>query len=174
MTARAIVVFESMFGNSRLVAETVALGIGATMPTSVIDAASAASSLAPEVELLVVGAPTHAMGLPRGATREDAVRKFPEQARPRVEGVREWLAGLEHVRRVRTAVFDTRVHTPVYLGSAAKGIARRLHRLGFEVDGVTSFFVTGMTGPLEEGELTRARAWGTSLAEGVTRLHAVG
>jgi hypothetical protein len=173
MTARAVVIYESMFGNSRLVAETVALGVGITMPVSVIDAANASSALLPEIELLIVGAPTHAMGLPRGSTREDALRKFPEQAHTRTDGVREWLAGLECVRPVRTAVFDTRVHTPVYLGSAAKGIARRLHRLGFEVDAVTSFYVTGMTGPLEDGELIRAREWGTGLAEGVSRMHTV-
>ena len=177
---RAVVVFESMFGNTRLIAETVALGVGVTMPVSVIDAASAPTTFGPQIALVVVGAPTHALGLPRGSTREDAVRKLPELARPRTDGVREWLDALRRApadahRPIVVGTYDTRVHTPVHLGSAGRGIARRMHRLGFNVASTTSFYVGGTTGPVNEGELDRARSWGTELAVRADQLvHAAG
>ena len=49
-------------------------------------------------------------------------------------------------------------------GVAARGIARRLRRHGYEIVGVESFLVADPEGPLEEGELERARAWGVRLA----------
>ena len=54
------------------------------------------------------------------------------------------------------------------VGSAARGIARRLrdhgYRLAIEPQ---SFFVKGTPGPLEEGELERASEWGRTLANEV-------
>jgi hypothetical protein len=168
-TARALVVYESMFGNSRLVAEAVALGIGARMPVSVVEVSEAPTTFRPDIALVVAGGPTHVMGMSRPSTREDAERKFPVEARGSTEGLREWLASLHGEGGPTVAVFDTRIHTPVYLGSAARGASRRLRHLGFDVTAVTSFFVGGTTGPLDQGELTRARAWGAGLAESVAR-----
>jgi dienelactone hydrolase len=47
---------------------------------------------------------------------------------------------------------------------AARGIARRLRRRGYEVIASESFLVEDAEGPLEDGELERARAWGQELA----------
>jgi hypothetical protein len=43
-------------------------------------------------------------------------------------------------------------------------IARRLRRLGIDVIATESFLVKDTEGPLEAGELERARAWGAELA----------
>ena len=49
-------------------------------------------------------------------------------------------------------------------GSAARGIARRLRHHGYEVIATASFLVADSEGPLEEGELNRARSWAAALA----------
>ena len=54
----------------------------------------------------------------------------------------------------------------MFTGSAAKGIAHRLVSHGYEAVGEESFLVEGTDGPLHEGELERARAWGRQLADG--------
>ena len=70
------------------------------------------------------------------------------------------------------ATFDTRVGSVKHLpGSAAKAAGRdvRRHHLG-QLVATASFFVDDMDGPLSDGELDRARAWGASLA-GSTAAH---
>ncbi len=54
-------------------------------------------------------------------------------------------------------------------GSAAKKARKRLRLKGFaDFDGPQSFHVHGKAGPLAEGELARARAWGEDLARRLT------
>ncbi len=68
--------------------------------------------------------------------------------------------------RCAVATFDTKVTKARHLpGSAAKGAARALKARAFRmVDEPHTFYVTDTPGPLAEGELERARAWGTKLA----------
>jgi hypothetical protein len=54
--------------------------------------------------------------------------------------------------------------SPAVTGAAARGIARRLRRRGYQVVGDESFLVEDAEGPLADGELERARAWGAELA----------
>ena len=50
-------------------------------------------------------------------------------------------------------------------GSAAKGAARAAHRQGYESAAkAESFYVRDIDGPLLDGEIDRARAWGRQLA----------
>lgn len=165
--ARALVVFESVFGNSRRVAEAVSRGLRTRLTVDLVPVDSAATTVPDGVGLLVVGGPTHVMGLSRASTREEAGRKFPQEAQPPTEGLREWLDDLQGVRGLPVAVFDTRIRTPVPLGSAARAASRRLRKLGFDVVAVDGFHVGGTTGPLEDGELARAESWGRSLSERV-------
>ena len=79
-------------------------------------------------------------------------------------GLRRWLHELPEVQDARAATFDTRLdRSPLLTGTAARGIARRLRRRGYDVVGSESFLVEDSEGPLEAGELDRARAWGTQL-----------
>ena len=80
-------------------------------------------------------------------------------------GMREWLDALSAHDHLRVATFDTRVASVRHLpGSAAKAAAREVRRrhLG-QVIATQSFYVAGTAGPLLDGELGRARAWGASL-----------
>ncbi len=63
------------------------------------------------------------------------------------------------------ATFDTSIHTRIQLGTAARSAARALRRRGARTTVGPSFWVTGMEGPLADGELARATAWGRTLAE---------
>ncbi len=82
--------------------------------------------------------------------------------------MREWLGRLEASDHVDVATFDTRVGSVRHLpGSAARAAGKevRRHHLGRLV-GTVSFYVDDMDGPLAEGELDRARAWGQLLGAG--------
>jgi len=155
---RATVICESSFGNTRLIAEAIAT----ELDTEVVWAGDAIDL--DEVDLLVVGAPTHVHGLPSERSRKAAV----EQGGTDGHAVRDWLDELPH-RTGRAAAFDTRFEKPAFLtGSAAKGIAKRLRRHGFELVAESeSFFVHGTEGPLKDGELERAAAWARALGDQV-------
>jgi hypothetical protein len=155
---RATVICESSFGNTHAIAEAVAEALDA-------EVLSAGDPIVlEEVDLLVVGAPTHVHGLPGERSRKAAV----EQGGSAGPGVRKWLDDLPHGHS-RAAAFDTRFDKPAFLtGSAAKGIAKRLRRRGFQlVAEPESFFVLGTEGPLKDGELERAAEWAVALRDQV-------
>lgn len=160
---RAVVVFESMFGNTREVAEHVAEGIGGEVTVAEVGAAD--TRFGDDVALVVVGGPTHAFGMSRPSSRESAAQETDDDLVSMGIGIREWLDRLEAAGTTRFATFDTRVDRPRFPGSAASAAARRLRKGGHEVvDEPMSFWVGGMTGPLIHGERARAREWGTKLA----------
>lgn len=163
---RALVVYESMFGNTEAVARAIAEGLRTRYEVEICPIADAAGRPAPEVELLVVGGPTHAFGLSRPATRKDAADRIDTPVTVDV-GIREWLeAALPVSSARRAAAFGTKVGTPPWLpGSAAKSIGKRLRHLGYRlVVAPADFSVDGMTGPLLPGELERASSWAGQLA----------
>ncbi len=164
----AIVVYESVYGNTRAIAEAIAVGLGATAVVPVHQAAVREGT----VDLLVVGGPTHVHGLATKRSRHVAAETAQEDGSTHVEpgateepGLRTWLRDLPAGAAHRAASFDTRLDkSPWMTGVAARGIARRLRRRGIEVIATESFLVEDAEGPLEPGELERARAWGVELA----------
>ena len=165
---RALVVFESMFGNTQKIAEAVEQGLSSHVPTDILEVGTAPHALGEGIELLVVGGPTHAFGMSRPGTREDATRQAGGHVVSGGIGMREWLTTLERTPgKVTVAAFDTRIAKPRVPGSAARAAEKRLRKLGFRVAVASeSFYVTGTAGPLVEGEEERARAWGEKLGEG--------
>ena len=96
------------------------------------------------------------------AAKEDAATVEPGATEQ--PGLREWLRGLEGAG-LRAAAFDTRADARAALtGSAARGIRRRLRHRGCDVIDSQSFLVADAEGPLEAGELDRAREWAVRLA----------
>ena len=162
---RALVVYESMFGNTRAIAEAVADGLREVGEADVCEVASAPTDSA-GVDLVVVGGPTHAFGMTRSSTRQSAKEQSPDGAVVSGSGgVREWLHALPPTtKHPCAAAFDTRVAPARVPGSAAKGIAKRLRGKGFAVVmRPKTFWVSGTPGPLLDGELDQARAWGREL-----------
>jgi hypothetical protein len=168
---KALVVYESMYGNTHAVADAVAQGLASAADVDVLPV-HAAGSVPGDVDLLVVGGPTHMHGLTTAMSRKMAVSAGKEDAAHVEPGateepsLREWLRDLD-TRGAKAAAFDTRGDARAALtGSAARGIARRLRRRGCDVVDIQSFLVADAEGPLEEGELDRARDWGATLAAG--------
>lgn len=170
---RALVVYESMFDNTATVATVLGQALESTgLETRVVEISQAPPVRDIDVDLLVMGAPTHAFTLPRASTRQDAVRQGarPERART---GVREWLAQARIEppgRSLTTAEFDTRVTMVRHLpGSAARKASRLAHAAHLGPDlGSESFFVDDLKGPLSDGELERVRTWARRLATQVS------
>ena len=165
---RALVVYESMYGNTERIAVAIAEGLG---PDAVaVEVGAAPRDLPPEVDLLVVGGPTHGHGMSQPATRENASGHADRPVVSPGEGIREWIAGLRADRAVRFTAFDTRIKGPKLLwGSAAESAAKALSARGFQQAAPPASFLVG--GPLGSpydrlvaGELDRARELGRSLA----------
>jgi hypothetical protein len=160
---KALVAYESMFGNTERVARAVAAGLRLEgVNTSVLDVSRAAVIHLAEVDLLVVGAPTHGFSLSRPATRRDAVRQGGRDDAA-AYGMREWLETLADESRLPlVATFDTRVTKVRYLpASAARRAARILDAQGHQIVAApTGFLVHATPGPLEPHEVDRAIAWG--------------
>ena len=158
----ALVVYESMWGNTGRIAEAIARGMGGA---TVAEVSNASLADVPGLDLLVVGGPTHAFSMTRSTTRQDAHR----QGAPRggeQRGIRELLAELPADLDVPVATFDTRVAKVRHLpGSAAKAAEKALRgHHGARVVGRESFHVEDSAGPLLPGEVERAEAWGAHLA----------
>jgi hypothetical protein len=169
---KALVVYESMFGNTRRIAQEVARALGTAPEVRLLHADSVAPEDLADVDLVVMGAPTHAWGLPRAATRRAASSRVVtlgglvlEPGADTKSGVRELLALLhEGEARAWVAAFDTRRRGPGWLtGRAAAMIASALSRLGLRELVQSESFLVDRRDHLLPGELERAFAWGANL-----------
>ncbi len=161
-----VVVFESMFGCTRAVAESISAGMTAAgLETIALDVNDA---LAHDVtvscaRLLVVGAPTHMRGLSTPRSRALARARGGEGEL----GIHEWLDALPGLSGRASAVFDTRSWSR-FAGSAGSRIEKLLRRRGAEIIAPTQAF--GIEGgedgraTIDASQLALARAWGGSLA----------
>jgi hypothetical protein len=160
---KAIVVYESHWGNTAAIARAIAEGIGAGAVALATDQATAA--VLPDAELIVAGAPVIAFSLPTERMLE-GIRKDganapapPDLSHPLL---RTWLAALPKGSGL-FAAFETRVAWSP--GGATGGIADGLERAGYrKAADPARFFVKGKFGPLKPGEAERAKQWGTLLS----------
>jgi flavodoxin len=167
----ALVVYESLWGNTAAIAHAVAEGIGPG--TRVAHTGEADPAEAATVDLLVIGAPVHAFGLPTSGTKASVATRHlaPGDLEPELNQppVRDWLARIESGTGI-AAAFDTRVRGPLGRGGASK-IEKLLESKGFRVAHVSQgFLIANEKNPkspasmLREGEIERAREWGAKLA----------
>lgn len=156
---KVLLVVESMFGNTAAVAEAIAAGLrGASAEVDLVAAGHAPNPA--DADLVLIGAPTHNLGLPTPKSREIAATQGAEVP---ASGAAEWLAALGRFDGCRVAAFDTAVPS-VFSGSAAKQIVQRARRLGATILDRQSFRVAGSPPVLGDGELARAEGWGRDLA----------
>lgn len=169
---RALVVYESMFGNTHTIAERIATGLRSGIEKVTLCRVDEVDiDKVSSFDLLVVGGPTHMHGMSRPQTRSAGIEE-PEKYAPKgaleteskAFGVREWLEQLPPLHATAVA-FDTRAPGPGLLtGHASHQIARKLHHLGcVESEKPHSFIVKGADG-LAEGEAERAEQWGREIA----------
>lgn len=165
---RALVVYETIWGNTGELARAIADGLRSSEgvdEVDVVEVASAPDSIDPDVDLVVVGGPTHAFSMTTAKTRESAKQQGATRIPER--GIREWLEALAAPSSpVAVATFDTRTVKPRLPGSAAKKALKELVSKGFRpVEHAVTFSVHGYSGPIADGELTRAREWGATLVD---------
>jgi flavodoxin len=156
---RALLVYDSTFGNTEQIARTIAEGLGGQYTVQLVSAADSGPLTSYTSDLLVVGGPTQRrhMSPPLRALMEVLPRR-----------------GLQGLR---AATFDTRYRmTRLLSGSAAREAARALARAGCRlVVPPQSFFMLRDVPPrgekrrhrlerLEPGEIERAQAWARDLA----------
>lgn len=168
---RTLIVYESLYGTNRTIAEAICAGLGASATITLVDAESAPCTIDDQVDLLVVGGPNHQFGLPRPATRADAATQRDGARPPAERGLREWLADLRLARTGQpAAVWDTRMASPRFLDTvdhSARTITKQLRRAGARLlTDAEHFYSADGKGALVEGEQDRARAWGAQLAGG--------
>ena len=168
---RVLVVYESMYGNTHVVARNIADGLRGTCEVTLVPVALVTADLVAEADLLVVGAPTHMHGLSTAWSRQAARKAVakPESGLtldPDAGGpaLRDWLSGLAGGHAL-AAAFDTRLAgAPVLTGRASRGISRLLKRHGYRLIAPPESFVVTKLNTLADGESSRARRWGAALA----------
>lgn len=147
---KALVIYDSVFGNTEEIARAVGRGLGADV--MVVNVKKATNNDLQGVDLLVVGSPTRSFS----ATPEllAFLQALPE----------------EGLKAVKAAAFDTRIDVKtipfLFRGMVDKGgyaaplIARLLEQKGAVLlIPPQAFFVKDREGPLRTGELERAAAW---------------
>jgi flavodoxin len=140
---KSLVIYDSNLGNTKLIAETIAKELGDD--AVVMSVSDFKTDYLQEVKFLVIGSPVIAW---QPTTKiNDFLATFKKK---QLDGF-------------KAAAFDTRVTLFIH-GDAAGKIAVELARAGAVV--VTEpmgFKVKGKNGPLLDGEVERAAAWGRSL-----------
>jgi hypothetical protein len=168
---KAVVIFESMYGNTHHIASAIGEGLRSGAEVVVVPVGEADAELVKSADVVVVGGPTHAHGMSHAGTREGAVEAAKKAGSDLVldpdadgPGLREWFASLDHVF-TNAAAFDTRFDLPAAItGRASKGIARKLRHHGATLIAEPESFFVKKDNHLEPDEEARARGWGALLA----------
>ncbi len=173
---RAVVIYESLYGNTHAVAEALAEGLRSSMETEVLPVDEAGDELVGSADLVLMGGPTHIHGMDFSGTRKMGAKAEQDKASKGEqaheldeaatgESLRHWFHHAPDGEGTPAAAFDTRLdRSPTLTGSAARGIARRMRHHGYSVEqDPVSFFVDEQN-ELLDGELEKARSWGEALA----------
>jgi len=150
MSAKVIVVYESKYGNAKLVAETIAEGMREVegIEAVVSQVKEVALSKIPDYDAILVGSPCH-IGGPTG-------------------GIKKFIGNLGKLplEGKSFAVFDTYL-----LGKSFEQATKKLEaRIRDKVPGAKlaapglSIRVDGKKGPISEGELPKCKEFGTRIA----------
>lgn len=168
---KIVIVYESMFGNTRQIAEAIAEGTKSLALASVVNVNDITPVVLANADAVIVGAPTHAHSLSRPQTRVAATEEAADPARelalePQAPGtgIREWLAARPAVPEY-FAAFDTRIDVArVLSGAASTKIDHKLHAMGAQRLVDAESFLVGKDNRLDAHERERAAVWGLRVA----------
>jgi flavodoxin len=140
----ALVVYFSKFGNTQKIAEAIAEELEHEASVQVISSDRLSASVLQNVDLVIMGTPTHRMNL-------------PEEVRPVFERIPRRI-----LHKTPIAAFDTSYKMSPFLSrfTAAKKLVQKLRKMGGKrIVPPETFHVVEREGPLYDGELKRARNW---------------
>ena len=161
---KALVVYDSQFGNTGKIAQAIADGLGTAEEVGLKHVGEIRPEQLSELALLIVGSPT-------------------QRFRP-TPGASDFLKGIpaDSLKGINVAAFDTRFTEEKIgeirileffvgiFGYAAKPIGDRLQKKGGKlVAPPEGFYVDDTEGPLIEGEIGRAAEWGKQIAAAIER-----
>src|SRR5256886_13450942 len=134
---RAMVIYESMYGNTHAIAEAIGRGLAPGNDVTVVPVAEATPELLGEADLVVAGGPTHVHGMSGARSRQAAAEAAHKDgsgltldAHAEGPGLRDWLDAVGRIQGWGAA-FATRMDGPAVLtGRASKAIAKLLARHG--------------------------------------------
>ena len=168
---RTVIIYESLYGNTKRVADELARVAREHGPVEVVAAEQASPDVTCGADLVLIGGPTHVHGMSWKATRQGgAGNGAPPERQPGIDaagpGLRDWFHRVGRVDGTPAVAFDTRLDGPEFLtGRASLGISRRLRHHGFtEVAGPRSF-VVDQENVLLDGEVDRANEWAVSILQ---------
>lgn len=163
---KAVVVYESLWGNTAAIAHAIAEGIGPGAVALTTDAASLETIA--DADLIVAGAPVLGFSLPSDRMRDNVARSEADAPTPpdlSHPSMRSWLESLPHGHG-QAAAFETRIWWSPR--GATGDIEQRFERAGYRrLAKAQKFVVEDKYGPLRDGELERARQWGKELARAI-------
>ena len=146
---KALIVYDSKYGNTEQIAGAIGGSIGSE--AKVLWAGEVNPAELKTIEFLIIGSPTQG-GRPTPAMRE-FLNKIPDSS----------------LNGIKVAAFDTRISRKFVgvFGYAAGRIATDLKAKGGNlIVPPEGFFVQGIKGPVSEGEVERAAAWLTEIVKG--------
>ncbi len=145
----ALVVYDSKFGNTEKIAKAIAEKLSSYGQAETVLAGKADPQELGDTDILIIGSPTQAWRPTEPV--QSFIKNIPE----------------ETLKGMHAAGFDTRFRkTRLLTGSAARVMTKRLEKKGADIIiPPESFFVSGMEGPLIEGEEKRASEWAKTIAE---------
>lgn len=147
---KALVVYFSKFGNTKMVAEAIVEGLKQGSQARVLSSDELTAADFDGADLVVMGCPTHKMNLPIAV--QPVFESLPKKV----------------LRGKKVAAFDTSYKMSALLNrfTAGKRLAKKLRKLGGKrIVPPEIFLVTGREGPLYDGEIERAGAWAKLLLE---------
>jgi flavodoxin I len=157
---KALVIFDSFFGNTEKIARAVAGGMAQSAEVNATRVGDLPADHLAGVELLVVGSPTR--GFRASPLIKEYLKNLPKGS---LQGVRvaafDTGFSAQKVKEINNFVLNLLV--PIF-GYAAKPISSQLVSKGGALAcDPQGFFVRESEGPLEDGELERAAEWGRRL-----------
>lgn len=156
---KALVLFDSVFGNTEKIARAIAAGLATGSEVTVKRVTEIKGEDLLEMDLVVVGSPT------RGFKPTKPVADFLQVLPIRILNGKQVAAFDTRMsqQEIDSSVFFLKYLIKVF-GYAAKPIAAGLLRVGgVQPHPPEGFLVHGQQGPLLNGELERATEWGKKL-----------
>ena len=151
---KAMVVYDSVFGNTEKIAQAIGRALGSPEDVEIVQVGNVKSEQLAGLTLLIVGSPTRQFS-PTGATTS-FLKNIPRNG---LKGVKvtafDTRFTVSAVEKVRILAFFVKI-----FGYAAEPSADRLEKKGAELAvPPEGFYVSDTEGPLLEGELERAADW---------------